>query len=460
MSTRARGDRGATAVLFAILMPVVLLGLGAIVIDVGSWYAERAQTQNGADAGAMAVAMSCAQGACNVSLAGPEAPDNSVGNMDTTSEVTSGFPCGNAGGVVSPGLPGCPAGVENGTTCPTPPSGGTSYVDVQNNTLNTKTGTTLVPPFLGKALLGNSYDGQTIGACAQASWGPPSSLGSGTALTMSACEWSKDTADGSLFAQVPSFNSNAPNYGYVQSVPPGLPSYLDTLTARRSDADYLDPGTGQNFYVENNIKDPHTTPRLYRYGGSATATPARDAGAETVLTTHGFGNSCKAGDSGSTAPGQFGWLSNAACTVIIDGSTYGGAPGASAAPCQTAFTASRNTGQPIFLPVYNAVSGTGSGAQYTLLGFAAFVVTGWDMTNASAGNWTVKKAPSLVTLADSSVPAGDANYCNKSFTGSNADQCIYGFFTQALIDPADLPGNDPGNPPPKNLGATAVYLSG
>ncbi len=52
-------ERGAAAVLIALLM-VVLLGFGAIAIDVGNLYATKAKLQNGADAGAFAIAQDCA----------------------------------------------------------------------------------------------------------------------------------------------------------------------------------------------------------------------------------------------------------------------------------------------------------------------------------------------------------------------------------------------------------------
>lgn len=51
-------ERGATAVIVAILM-VALLGFAAISIDVGKLYWERAQLQNAADAGALALAAIC-----------------------------------------------------------------------------------------------------------------------------------------------------------------------------------------------------------------------------------------------------------------------------------------------------------------------------------------------------------------------------------------------------------------
>jgi Flp pilus assembly protein TadG len=94
-------ERGAAAVIVALLM-VVLLGCAAISVDVGMLYAERAQLQNGADAGALAIAQDCAENGTSVcqarsaavsqdlatknsnkSLAGTNTPDFSVPNSVT-----------------------------------------------------------------------------------------------------------------------------------------------------------------------------------------------------------------------------------------------------------------------------------------------------------------------------------------------------------------------------------------
>jgi len=53
-------ERGAVSVIVA-LMLVALLGFGAIAVDVGMLYAERAQLRNGADAAALAIAQKCAK---------------------------------------------------------------------------------------------------------------------------------------------------------------------------------------------------------------------------------------------------------------------------------------------------------------------------------------------------------------------------------------------------------------
>lgn len=57
---RLRCERGATATVVAFAL-IPLLGAGAIAIDVGALYAERAQLQNGVDAAALAIAAECAK---------------------------------------------------------------------------------------------------------------------------------------------------------------------------------------------------------------------------------------------------------------------------------------------------------------------------------------------------------------------------------------------------------------
>lgn len=63
------GERGVAGVMVA-LMVLVLIGVGAMAVDVGQIYAERAQLQNGADAGALAAAQLCSNsGGCTQSAA-------------------------------------------------------------------------------------------------------------------------------------------------------------------------------------------------------------------------------------------------------------------------------------------------------------------------------------------------------------------------------------------------------
>src|SRR5262249_30110205 len=184
-----RDDRGAIGVLVAILLSAgVLTGLAALVVDVGQVYAERSQLQNGADAGALAVAKSCAQGACAPGNAANYANANSADGVSAVDLV-----CGSGS------LGACPPSTGALTDCPPAPPAGTNYVDVHTSTL-TAGGSTLLPTAFAKTLLGNqNYNGTSVFACAQAEWGPPSASG-GLAVTFSACEWDQAPSDGTVFA--------------------------------------------------------------------------------------------------------------------------------------------------------------------------------------------------------------------------------------------------------------------
>ena len=69
---RLDGERGATAVVFSLLL-VPMLGFAAIAVDVGALYAERARLQVAADAAAIAVAQDCSRGNCGDMLATAQA---------------------------------------------------------------------------------------------------------------------------------------------------------------------------------------------------------------------------------------------------------------------------------------------------------------------------------------------------------------------------------------------------
>ena len=162
----ARDERGAVAVLVAILLGGgVLLGMGALVVDVGQLYQERAELQNGADAAAVGVAKSCALGACDPAAAVTYADGNASALTGGTAGVS--LVCGSGT------LGGCPASTGAMTDCPPPPAGA-NFVDVSTST-RTASGSTLLPPVFARTVLGNgSYRGTTVRACAQAEWGAPS----------------------------------------------------------------------------------------------------------------------------------------------------------------------------------------------------------------------------------------------------------------------------------------------
>lgn len=81
-------ERGAVGVIVAGLI-VVLIGAGAMAVDVGQIYSERAELQNAADSGALMAANACSKAAtCDASVLFPEAQDLAdLNSKDGRSEV-------------------------------------------------------------------------------------------------------------------------------------------------------------------------------------------------------------------------------------------------------------------------------------------------------------------------------------------------------------------------------------
>lgn len=363
-----RDERGAIGVLVAILIGGgVLLGMGALAIDVGQLYQNRAELQNGADAAALAVADSCALGNCAPDLAAQYATANA--SQLTGYKAGVDLVCGSGTGMTA-----CPASTGTMVDCPpAPPAGTHYYADVHTST-RTGGGSTLLPPVLARTLVGNgSYPGTNVKACAQAEWGNPSTANT-IAFTISACSWYVYTSDGSSFAQPPPYPPN---------------------TAPVASQDHI----------------------LFEHGSQGSKT----TGCPPYQP------------SGQDAPGNFGWTDDSgSCSTFISAGSYGGSTGASASgDCQTALQNDWANKTLVYLPVYSSISGTGAGVTYTLLGFAAFVVTGYHITGSF-------KAPDWLN---------SANNC----TGS--DFCIDGYFTQGLIpSTGSLGGTD--------LGVGIVELTG
>lgn len=348
-----RDERGAVAVLVAILLGGgVLLGMGALVIDVGQLYQERAELQNGADAAAIGVAKSCALGTCDPAVAVTYADGNASALTGGTAGVS--LVCGSGT------LGGCPDSTGAMTDCPAPPAGA-NFVDVSTAT-RTASGSTLLPPVFARTVLGNgSYQGTTVRACAQAEWGAPASANV-TAVTISACEWDQATSNGTLFGPSP-----------PGPVPPSLDQVLR-------------------------------------------------------LTSGPGGTGCATEPAGADAPGAFGWAADSAnCALNVSGTSYPASPSADAA-CLRVIDQAEDNDTPVFVPVYVSVTGQGA---YTLKGFAAFVITGYNLAGVSDSDWL-----------------NPQNDC----TGS--DVCINGYFTQGVTP---FPGGSLGG---TNLGVSAINLTG
>ena len=167
----ARGDDGAVLVIVAVIM-TALLGVGAMVIDLGALYVEKRQLQNGADAAALAVAQDCAQAGNCVVNPGVAQQYADLNARDGTSAVD--VVCG-----VGPGLNACADPAPAGAT------GAIGWVRVNTST-RSESGGNQIDFLLGPVM--GALTGKTVHASAAAAWG---SLGHGAImpLTFSVCEW-------------------------------------------------------------------------------------------------------------------------------------------------------------------------------------------------------------------------------------------------------------------------------
>lgn len=161
--TRPRHDEQGAVIVLMMVVIVVILGMAALVVDIGALLDEKRQLQNGADAGALAVAQSCRLPGptCDDALATPLAKDNSR-DGDSSAFVSH-----------TPG-----------------------YVTVETRTGN---GSSDVVPFqFGRALTGDK--GKPIKATAVARWGGIKRT-SVIPLTISKCEFDAATTNNTVFGK-------------------------------------------------------------------------------------------------------------------------------------------------------------------------------------------------------------------------------------------------------------------
>jgi Flp pilus assembly protein TadG len=389
-SRRSLEDRGAMALIVAIVVPVVLLGIGAVVVDVGGWYAGRAQDQNGADAAAVAVANTCATGACDTTAASKFVDTASSPNGDLSHQYAA---CGNSStGGLNPcanvDVPSTSQPVlENGHVCPKAPSSASAnYVDVLTVPKNSD-GSNTMSSLFGKGK-------QQVAACSQVQWGPLQG-GTGLALTMSLCAWELETGG----TTNPTFATPEPPY----------------------------PASGW--------------PTPYPFGKVKSSNPVKaNPGGENVIQVHGDAKACASSPSGQNLPGGFAWLADdAQCNATIDVNGYVSSdPGNNDPPeCTTQLKAIYNATKtdgvpndlnPIAIPIFDMACGSDGKLQpddttacpsgmptnsYHIAGYATFVLTGYNLGSQGLDN------PSLINNGD---------VCN----GSNIT-CLYGMFTKGLV---------------------------
>ncbi|MGC5018944.1 pilus assembly protein TadG-related protein [Micromonospora sp. DT47] len=176
----------------------VLLGMAALVVDVGNLYVERGQLQNGADAGAVKVAQICATDPadCSPEATDPQGTDlqdvaESYADRNANDGAAAATVCGRGGE-----LSACPSWEGRLTDCVGPPPAGGSYVEVHTSTRG-EDDSTVLPPVFAQALVGG-YKGAEVGACSRVAWGPPMRATT-LAMAISACDWNRYTDNGNAF---------------------------------------------------------------------------------------------------------------------------------------------------------------------------------------------------------------------------------------------------------------------
>ena len=359
---RRTRDRGGVATLVAVLLGAgVLMGAGALAVDVGQLHAERDQLQSGADAAVVAVAGNCVL--TPASCVSQDSAADAYAGLNANDGTSGASVCGTL-----TGLTACGASATNLTACigaaPTTP-----YAEVRTTTRRSD-GTTLLPPSFARALSGDNNEGSTVGACARATYGSPSS-GTGLAVTFSTCEWDSFTGGGSTYW-------------------PSPPSY-----------------------------------------------PSSTSSAEHVIHLHGTSNAstCAAGNSGWDKPGGFGYLeADDDCQATVSMGFVSTDTGSGASnDCKDALLEAWTERKTIYLPVYDGVTGTGSGIKYHLAGFVGFVVTGYKVSGSD-------QQKSWLTTPAKIPCKGD-------------ERCISGYFVRGLMPS----GSDVGG---GNYGTTVVRLVG
>jgi Flp pilus assembly protein TadG len=368
------GERGAIAVTVALLLASgVLFGFGALVVDVGTIYSERRELQTSADAGALALAQECARnGPGCIATSSIPATYANANASDGVTNVDS--VCIRTDGS------SCGGTGTTLTNCLPLPAGVTHYVEVRTST-RTTSGKTVLPPVFAQTLAGGPGDGN-VRACSRAAWGPPQG-NSGLSVTLSICEWNDGTGGGTAY-----FTGPTPYLGAGEPGGPNPPPSYELVIML------------------------HTT----------------------TTTT------CPKGPAGSNAPGGFGWLDETGgpCQAsVTSGGTTGGNPGAPPSQaCKDALNQAYTDRKPLALPVFDQVTGTGSGTTYHIAGISEFVVTGYNLPGAKQDSWLTGGTPS-------------SKYCKGS------DKCIYGFFTTGLLPVTGTIGGSGSD-----FGASIVQLIG
>lgn len=177
----ANGERGGTMVIVTVILPVVLFGMGAMVLDIGATAQERAELRNGADAAVLAVVNDCLKNPnCDdvQDTARAFARANASDGEATVEEI-----CGTVGGL---------------SACTNPavslPTNAKGYLRVKVKTKDKASGSDKLTYTFGRVL---GMSGVTVRQRSTMIWGPPAA-GSVVPLIFSKCEYLRAIAGGPL----------------------------------------------------------------------------------------------------------------------------------------------------------------------------------------------------------------------------------------------------------------------
>ncbi|MFC7486699.1 pilus assembly protein TadG-related protein [Knoellia sp. CPCC 206453] len=386
-----RHEQGAVGVLVAMLFGTfVVTGLLAWSVDAGQIILERRQTQNAADAAAIALAQSCAKANCNFDA------DN-LPALATANTINSGArthtierQCKSTSSI--PGsLPVCTStsSVDQLRECPPLPPGlaaGLPYVEVRVRANETSPG--LIPnPFTRANDTGP--DDSNVVSCARAAWGRPTTATFTSPITISTCEWQTYTSGGTTYVVQPPV-SPWPGYGGAGQPAYPLPATTPNTSGREVIIDLHDPSKPGCSY---NGKDT-----AGGFGYLDTSGPC----STTLSTTNGV-NIWANIDTGSSTSGT---CQSALANIWTNGPVID----LPVFDCMVKST----TGTPVGAPPADCDPGDAGGANtyYHVAGVAKFYLSGYRIGGGET-------RPSRVS---GSVPCG------------NPRRCISGWFVQGVLN--------------------------
>jgi hypothetical protein len=378
---------------------LVLTGVAALTIDVGSILAERRVVQNGADAASLELAQACAR--ADASRCSPSSSDlTDLANLNSPDGFTDiASVCGTVTPFASCGTQPANPTLVQCTKLPSLLPATANWVEVRTTTRSTTASPSVVSRYFAN-LFDPSYNGIAVKACARAAWGPAGGLTTVVPVAFSMCEWHSGTANGTTYGNEPPFTAANPET-------PGL---------------------------------------------------------EVAIKLNDSNDAACATWAGHDLPGGFGWLCHdsscsppapATCSVAVDGNGWvdivtGIGGGNDCKPQMNAMV-----GTVVDLPIFDCMSktktfcnntATGTGSFYHVKGYAAFFVTGVDVTGGMSNNFL----PASIWQ-----PTGYPTVAAKATCTSKGGKCIYGWFLKDFLPASAVIGGGSSS-----FGLTAVQAAG